>query len=77
MNVTDVPAQTVVAEAAIVMLTGRIGFTVKESTFDVAGLPVAHTALEVSTHDTVLPLTGIRVYVDVVAPVTLLPLSFH
>jgi hypothetical protein len=52
VKVTDVPAQMVVAEAAMLMLTGKLGLTVMVMAFDVAGLPVAQVALEVSTQVT-------------------------
>ena len=48
VKVTDVPAQTVVAEAPIDMLTGSSGFTVMRMAFEVAGLPVVQVAVEVS-----------------------------
>jgi len=49
VNVTLVPAQIVVAEAAMLTLTGRFGFTVVLMVFDVAGLPVTQVSLEVRT----------------------------
>ncbi len=52
---TLVPEQIVVADAAILILTGRLGFTVMVTVFDVEGLPVAQVALEVITQLTVLP----------------------
>ena len=52
VKVTEVPAQTGLAEAAIETLTGRFGLTVMVSDAEVAGLPVAQVALEVNTHDT-------------------------
>jgi len=49
VKVTDVPVQIVVPGlAAILTLTGRFGFTVMVKVFEVAGLPVAQVALEVS-----------------------------
>jgi hypothetical protein len=47
-KVTEVPAQTVVAEAEIVTLTGRFGLTIIVTVFEMAGLPVAQVALEVN-----------------------------
>ncbi len=47
VNVTDVPEHTEFAEAAIETLTGRFGFTVMVTVFDVAGFPVGQVALEV------------------------------
>ena len=45
--------------------------------FDVAGLPVGHVAFEVKTHATISLLEGSWLKVALVAPVTLLPLTFH
>jgi len=47
VNVTDVPAQTGLAEAVMETLTGINGFTVMVIVFDVAGEPVAQVAFEV------------------------------
>jgi len=52
VKVTLVPAQIVVADAEILILTGRFGFTVMVTVLDVAGLPVAQVALEVNTQVT-------------------------
>ena len=49
VKVTDVPAHTGLAEAEIVALAGRFGFTTMETTLEVAGLPVTQTAFELST----------------------------
>ena len=46
---TEVPAQTGLADAPMVTLTGRFGLTVMFIVFEVAGLPVAQVAFEVST----------------------------
>ena len=59
VKVTEVPAQTGFAEGAIITLTGRFGLTVMVIVFEVAGLPVAQVALEVSTHVITSPLTGV------------------
>ena len=59
VKVTEVPAQTGFAEGAIITLTGRFGLTVMVIVFDVAGLPVAQVALEVSTQVIASPLTGV------------------
>jgi hypothetical protein len=59
VNVTDVPEQTGLADAAIDTLTGKFGFTVMVTVLDVAGLPVIHVALEVITQDTVLPFASV------------------
>ena len=52
VKVTLVPAQIVVADAEILTLTGRFGFTVMVTVLDVAGLPVAQVAFEVNTQVT-------------------------
>ena len=57
VKVTDVPAQIGFAEAAIDTLTGRFGLTVIVTSLDVAGLPVAQVAFEVSIQVTLSPLT--------------------
>jgi hypothetical protein len=49
VKVTLVPEQTGLADAAIETLTGKFGFTVIVTVFDVAGLPVGQVTLEVST----------------------------
>jgi len=59
VKVTLVPEQIVVAEAEMLTLTGRFGFTVIETEFDVAGLPVAQVALEVSWQVTTSPLARV------------------
>ena len=59
VKVTWVPAQTGLAEGAIVTLTGSWGFTVMVTVLDVAGLPVAQVTLLVSTQLTASLLTGI------------------
>ena len=46
---TEVPAQTGLADGAMEILTGRIGFTVIVTEPEVAGLPVAQVALEVTS----------------------------
>ena len=57
VKVTEVPVQMVVPGlAAILTLTGRLGFTVIVSEFDVAGLPVAQVAFEVSWQVTISPV---------------------
>ena len=56
MKVTDVPAQTGFAEAAMLTLTGKIGFTVIVTVLLVAGLPLVQVSLDVSTQVTRSPL---------------------
>ena len=77
MKVTEVPAHTEIADAAMETLTGRRGLTVIVTLFEVAGLPVGHVAFEVKTHATISLLEGSWLKVALVAPVTLLPLTFH
>ena len=56
MNVTDVPAQIVVAEAAIETLAVKLGFTTIVIAFEVAGEPVTQDVkFEVITQDTTFP----------------------
>ena len=78
VNVTLVPEQIVLPGlAAIETLTGNEEFTVIVSAFDVAGLPVAQVAFEVSTQVTTLPFASAAlVYVGLLEP-TLAPFSFH
>jgi hypothetical protein len=59
VKVTLVPEHIAPAgTAAILTLTGRLGFTVIVTVLDVAGLPVAHVALDVNTQVMVLPLAS-------------------
>jgi len=60
VNVTLVPEQIVVPGfAAMLTLTGRFGFTIIETEFDVAGLPVVQVRLEVSWQVTTSPLARV------------------
>ena len=77
VKVTEVPAHTGFAEAAIETLTGSSGFTVMVTVFEVAGLPVGQVALEVSTQVMASLFTGLKAYVEVVAPPIVVPLTFH
>ena len=77
VKVTEVPAQTVVAVAAIVTLTGRIGFTVMFRAVEIAGFPEVQVSLEVSVQVTSLPFAGTNAYVALVAPDMLVPFTFH
>jgi hypothetical protein len=61
LKVTEVPAQTGLAEEAITMLTGNSGFTVMVTVLEVAGFPMAQVAFEVSTQDMASLCTGIIV----------------
>jgi hypothetical protein len=58
-NVTSVPAQTVVNEAMIAILTGSRGFTVMVTVLDRAGFPVGQIALEMSSQVIASLLTGV------------------
>ena len=58
VKVTFIPEHMVVADAEILMLTGKFGFTVMVIVFDVAGLPVAQVAFDVITQVTVLPFAN-------------------
>ena len=58
VKVTEVPAQTGFADALIVTSTGIFEFTVMVCVPDVAGLPVAQAALEVSTQVITSLFTG-------------------
>ena len=58
VKITEVPVQTEFADAAIETLTGNAEVTIIVTGFEVAGLPVAQDALEVSTHVITSLLTG-------------------
>lgn len=77
VKVTFVPEHIVVAEPAILILTGRFGLTTIVTVLDVAGLPVAQVALDVNWHVIVFPFASeLLLYVVLFVP-TLDPLSFH
>jgi hypothetical protein len=59
VKVTEVPEQTVVADADTETLTGRTGLTVIVTVPEVAGLPEAQVALEVNSHAIISLLAGI------------------
>jgi len=59
VNVTDVPAQTGLADAPMETLTGEVALTVIVTELDVAGLPVEHPKLEVRTQVTISLVTGV------------------
>ena len=61
VNVTEVPAHTGLAEAAIDTLTGSSGFTVMVMAFEVAGFPVVQVSLEVRTQEITFPFAGVKV----------------
>ena len=52
VNVTDVPAQTGLAEGEMLMLTGSVVFTLIVIVLDVAGLPEGQITFDVSTQVT-------------------------
>ena len=51
LKVTDVPAQTWLAEGEMDMLTGKSVLTFMVTTFETAGLPVAQVAFEITTQE--------------------------
>jgi hypothetical protein len=55
VNVTLVPEHMVVADAEILTLAGKLGFTVIVTVFEVAGFPVAQVAFDVITQVIVFP----------------------
>ena len=75
--VTEVPAQTVVAEAEIEILTGSSGFTEIINGFETAGLPVTQVRLDIRVHVTTSPLTGKKVKVGLIAPGIIIPFTLH
>ena len=60
VKVTLVPAQTGLADGAMDMLTGNRGLTVIARELDMAGLPVAQVALDVSKQVITSVLTGTK-----------------
>lgn len=59
VKVTEVPAQTGLAEGAIDTPTGRFVFTVIAIRFETAGFPTAQVALEVMVHFIISPWRGL------------------
>jgi hypothetical protein len=57
--VTDVPAQTGLADAETDTLTGRLEFTFRVTVLEVAGFPVAQVAFDVSIHVTASLFEGV------------------
>ena len=49
VKVTEVPEHIGLAEADMLTLTGKFGFTVIVMVFELAGLPVAQVAFEIMT----------------------------
>jgi hypothetical protein len=60
VNVTDAPSQTLLAEAAMLTLTGNTGFTVILIALEVAGLPVVQVTPEVSSQVIKSPFAGMQ-----------------
>jgi hypothetical protein len=77
VKVTEIPAQTGLAEAATDTLTGRLGFTVMVTVFEVAGLPVGHVVFEVKMQVTASLFEGVNEKVELVAPGTEGAFTFH
>jgi hypothetical protein len=51
VKVTEVPEHTGLEGAVIEILTGKFGFTVMVTVYEVAGLPVGQVALDVSKQE--------------------------
>ena len=77
VKVTLVPAQIVVALAATVTLTGKLGFTFIVIPALVNGLPVAHVAFEVRTTVTTSPLVSVVLLNVLLFAPTLIVFTFH
>ena len=60
VKVTEDPAQTGLADAAMETLTGSNGLTVITTGVEEAGLPVAQMALEVKSQEMELVFAGIK-----------------
>ena len=58
-------------------LTGRSGLTVMITVLDKAGLPEKQGSFEVIMHEIRSPFNGAYEYVGLVAPVTIVPFTFH
>ena len=76
MKVTEVPAQTGLADDAIDILTGRLGLTVIVNAAEVAGFPVVQVALEVSVQVIKSLFDGTYVKTGLSVP-AIVPLTFH
>jgi len=79
VNVTVVPAQMVVAVAAMETLAVKTGFTTMVTPFDVAGEPVRHgVAFDVITQVITSPFANkVEEYVEAVAPEIVVPFFFQ
>ena len=77
VKVTLVPAQIVVADAAILTLAGKLGFTFIVTALLVAGLPVAQVAFDViTTVTTSLSVNVVEVKMGLLLP-AFVPFTFH
>ena len=77
VKVTWVPAHTGFADTATDTLTRSNGFTVMVIVFEVAGFPVVQVSLDVKTQLIVFLSAGIKTYVALVAPDTVVPFINH
>jgi hypothetical protein len=76
VNVTGNPLQEGLLEAETFTLTDNTGMTAIVIEPEVAGLPVAQRALEVSSHLTISPFTGVNEKFGELLPTNRL-LTFH
>jgi hypothetical protein len=77
VKVTEVPAQIVFTDSKMLMLAGKIGFTVIVTSLDKAGLPVTQVALDVNSQEIISPFANpVLVYVAAFEP-TFIPFNFH
>ncbi len=58
VKVTGALGQNGFLEAKMVTPAGKLVFTDRVMAFEVAGLPVTHASVELSTQSTISPLTG-------------------
>ena len=63
--------------AAMLTLTGKVGFTVMVMSFDAAGLPVAQVAFDVRTQDTTSPSLRAELVKDGLLEPTLVALTYQ
>ena len=74
--VTEVPAQTGLADAAMETLTGNNGLTIIVIVFDMAGEPVAQVSFDARVQVTWSLVNGMYEYTGLSIP-TMIPLTFH
>ena len=77
VNVTLVPAQIVVADAATITLTGKFALTVTWIALLVTVTGVAHTADEVTSNVTISLFTSAEDVNELLFVPTALPFNFH